>query len=77
MSVERQIAFVACGLSLCAVASAAEEPAPDVDFLEYLGTWEETDEEWLMYSELRVLEMDTQSDPAPEGEESTEQEDES
>ena len=77
MSVERQLVVVACGLSLCAVAPAAEGPAPDVEFLEYLGTWEETDEDWLMYSELQVLEMDTRSDPAPEGEESTEHEDES
>jgi len=35
-----------------------------MEFLEYLGLWEETDEDW-------------QLDPVPEGEESTETEDES
>lgn len=27
---------------------AAGDKLPDEDFLEYLGSWEETDEDWLM-----------------------------
>ena len=29
----------------------AEEDAPDLDFLEYLGSWQESDEEWLAVAE--------------------------
>lgn len=28
-------------------AEAADEPAPDIAFIEYLGSWEEDDEDWL------------------------------
>ena len=28
-------------------------PAPDLDFLEYLGTWAEGDDEWLAIEEFR------------------------
>lgn len=29
----------------------ADEDAPDLDFLEYLGSWQESDEEWLAVAE--------------------------
>ena len=29
------------------------EPAPDLDFLEYLGAWAEDDDEWLAIEEWR------------------------
>ena len=29
------------------------EPAPDLDFLEYLGAWAEEDDEWLAIEEWR------------------------
>lgn len=32
-------------------AAAQEESAPELDFLEYLGSWQDTDEEWLLVSE--------------------------
>lgn len=28
---------------------AADDKLPDEDFLEYLGSWEESDEDWLMF----------------------------
>ena len=31
------------------VAFANDEELPDADFLEYLGSWEESDEEWLIF----------------------------
>jgi len=70
---------VLCGLALCGcgMASAAEEEAPEVEFLEYLGMWEESDEDWLIFDETMAAEDEKRSDPVPEGEESTENEDES
>ena len=46
-------------------------------FLEYLGMWEESDEDWLLLDEEEVAENDKRSGPVPEGEESMEIEDES
>ena len=81
MSAERAIFLLACGLCLTTAARAAEEPAPDVDFLEYLGMWQESDEDWMLLEELQAKERTTEknerSDPVPEGEESTEMIDES
>ena len=47
-----------------------------MEFLEYLGMWEESDEDWQLFDEGQVAENETRSDPVPEGEESTENEDE-
>jgi len=56
---------------------AEEELPPDAEFLEYLGMWEETDEDWLLLDEITLVENMERSDPVPEGEESTETENES
>jgi len=56
---------------------AAEEEELDLDFLEYLGMWEESDEEWQIFEETVAADNEERSDPVPEGEESTENEDES
>jgi hypothetical protein len=32
---------------------AKEPPAPDLDFLEYLGTWQADDDEWLVSEEWK------------------------
>ena len=61
----------------CSVALAADEEVPDPEFLEYLGLWEESDEDWLIFEEPVTAETDERSDPAPEGEESPEKTDES
>ena len=61
----------------CSVVLAADEEVPDPEFLEYLGLWEESDEDWLIFEEPVTAETDERSDPAPEGEESTEKTDES
>jgi hypothetical protein len=68
-----------CGIALCASTNAAaeDEEVPDMEFLEYLGLWEETDEDWQLLDGDAVAENDERSDPVPEGEESTETEDES
>ena len=80
----RQAARLAL-LSLLGIVGTADaqdvEEQPDLDFLEYLGSWEGSDEEWTLFI-LAVDENDDsetakRSDPAPEGEESTESENES
>lgn len=64
--------FVACG---CGVAYAAEEE-PDAEFLEYLGLWEGSDEDWLIIEDSMAAEKEQHSDPLPDGEESPEKDDE-
>ena len=56
---------------------AADAEAPDLEFVEYLGLWEESDEEWLMVEQQMDAESDERIDPVPEGEESTEDDHES
>jgi len=70
-------ALVGAFLLGCSVVIAADEEVPDPEFLEYLGLWEESDEDWLIFDEPVTAETDERSDPAPEGEESTEKTDES
>ena len=59
----------------------ADDEQPDVEFLEYLGSWEESDEDWLLFagtdSEAVAAEQKKRNDPAPDGEASTESDDES
>jgi hypothetical protein len=64
-------------MSGIAVAETEEDDGPDMAFLEYLGLWEESDEEWLLIEEEVVAENDERSDPVAEREESVEIEDES
>ena len=76
MSVKRALAgslLVACSLVV-----AADEELPEIEFIEYLGLWEESDEDWTMFSDPMEArnESEKRSDPAPEGEESTETRDE-
>ena len=59
------------------LALGADDEMPDEDFLEYLGLWEESDEDWLMFEEPITTEKEERTDPVPDGEESTEKEDES
>lgn len=74
---ECRIAVLVCGLGLGGFAMAEEAPLPDAGFLEYLGMWDEMDEDWLMLDELVTVEKQERSDAAPENEESTETENES
>lgn len=76
MSVRRLVSVVALGL--CSAAALAEEELPDIEFLEYLGMWEESDEDWLMFNEFASAEkrIEERSEPVPEGEDSTETSDE-
>jgi hypothetical protein len=78
MSVSRTLRttllWLLAGASSVVLAADAEEP--DMEFLEYLGQWEETDEEWVMIDQQMSLDSVERTDPAPQGEESTETDDE-
>ena len=79
MSAERKI-WLTILLLGTAGAVAADEELPDMDFLEYLGMWEESDDEWLALADdegLLAADSEERTDPAPEGEESRENDDES
>ena len=39
------------------IAAADDEPLPDIEFLEYLGSWEETDEDWVLLSEAAAAQV--------------------
>ena len=69
--------FVAFGAAGMVPAAEDEEQEPGMEFLEYLGLWEETDEEWLMVEQQLRAESEQRIDPVPEGEESMEDDDES
>jgi hypothetical protein len=77
----RRLQTLLCGIALSAATSAIaeveNEEVPDMAFLEYLGMWEESDEDWLLLDEEEVAENDKRSGPVPEGKESTEKDDES
>ncbi len=41
-----------CGLLGFSGAAFADDPeVPDLAFLEYLGSWEESDEDWILFSD--------------------------
>jgi hypothetical protein len=50
---------------VAAVAVAQDEETPDLAFLEYLGSWEDSDEDWLVVAEN----LDAAADDETSGEE--------
>jgi len=62
------------------LADDSEQEMPDSEFLEYLGSWAESDEDWLIIGAAEKLSIeqakDERTDPVPQGEESTEPDDE-
>ncbi|MBT8092859.1 MAG: hypothetical protein KJN77_07480 [Gammaproteobacteria bacterium] len=78
MSAETITRALLCGFALCAsgVVLAADDEVPDDDFLEYLGMWDESDEDWMILDDITVAENEERSDSVPDGEEPLETEDE-
>ena len=80
-SADKTIALVACGLCFGTATMAEEEQLPEAEFIEYLGMWQESDEDWMLLENMQAAEKTTddekRSDPVPEGKESTETKDES
>lgn len=62
-------------LSASGLVLAADDEIPEMEFIEYLGLWEESDAEWLMFEEPVTADTDERIDPAPQGEESEEKDD--
>jgi len=79
MSADMTTRALLCALALCSggTAVAAEDEVPDADFLEYLGMWDESDEDWMIIDGVTTADTEERSDPVPEGDESREKEDES
>ena len=64
-----------------ALLAADEAQTPDLEFLEYLGSWEDSDEEWMLFaqeveSEKESEKTQEESVPAPDGEKLAELDDE-
>jgi hypothetical protein len=53
--------------ALRAQDGAEPEPGPDLDFLEYLGTWQAEDDEWLAVEEWQRDKGDDAPPPADRG----------
>ncbi|MDH3531686.1 MAG: hypothetical protein OEO82_02085 [Gammaproteobacteria bacterium] len=70
-----QALLIGAWMLFCSVVLAADEEEPNMEFLEYLGMWEESDEDWLILDEARDIDKVKRSDPVPQGEESTEKHD--
>lgn len=68
---DRAILLV-CGLCLGTASAADEAPAAesmlDVEFIEYLGLWEESDDEWLMLDDEQENEEVPEMKPETEDE---------
>ncbi len=72
---------VLLGLIGCSGVVVADDEQPDMEFLDYLGSWEESDADWLLFdgqeNEPVAADGSKRSGPELEGKESTESEDES
>lgn len=83
MSAER-IARIAVlwGLTgLCGIVAAEDAQAPDIEFLEYLGSWEASEADWVLLApevapENESKQTDDKSVDAPDGEKLAELNDE-
>ena len=73
----RHTLLTVCSLTVCGLVLAADDELPEMEFLEYLGMWDESDEEWLVLEEPVAQNTETRNDPAPDSEVSTEKDDES
>jgi hypothetical protein len=54
-------------LAVRAQDAAPEPPGPDLDFLEYLGTWQAEDDEWLAVEEWQRDDAEDAPPPADQG----------
>ncbi len=73
----------AAGVFAAGAAGADEASTPDLEFLEYLGSWEASDEDWEIFTAGMEEQEASQnkdnvegSDPSPDGEKLAEVDDE-
>lgn len=67
---KRTLIVLALGSAGATAQEPQDPPAPDLDFLEYLGSWQAGDEEW-----LAVAEWDKDAPPPPRAERGAEDRD--
>lgn len=60
--------WIVVGILALPAAYADEEP-PDMEFLEYLGSWEEDDQDWVALAGLRSGELEQDAGGGERGEE--------
>lgn len=60
-----------------AAGAEAQEDEPDLGFLEYLGSWQESDEEWLIVAEMEEVDDHDEISARDEGPVDNERTDES
>ena len=62
MAAQARLILLAAAAGLAASAAAQEDGVPDLSFLEYLGSWQESDEEWLLIAAMEgELETDDEA----------------
>ena len=79
MTLRMAVLWGLIGISGAVIAEDAE--APDLEFLEYLGSWEASDEDWVVLATDAIQEQETArteqgKDSAPDGEKLAEIDDE-
>jgi len=60
--------LIGLAISLAALplaAGAADDEAPDLDLLAYLGSWQGTDDEWLAVAEWEAEDEEKVAEPEP------------
>ena len=74
----QRLQLVLCVTGLCcgSAAIADSEDAPDMAFLEYLGMWDETDEDWLLLEDETPAKDEEQDKSEAESVEAAEKKDE-
>ena len=61
----RRSALSVVAVAVVALPAWAQDDVPDLSFLEYLGSWQEGDEEWMLVAEM-AEEIDEETPPAAE-----------
>ena len=62
----RLAALLLAHLLLCATAAAEDDELPDLELLAYLGSWTDSDEEWVAVVEWDGrIDADAPREPAP------------
>ena len=58
-------AILGLAVAVATPAAVAQDDVPELSFLEYLGSWQEGDEEWMLVAEM-AAEIDEEAPPATE-----------
>ena len=72
--VRSALPLVAC--AMCGLVLAEDIEEPDMELLEYLGYWEESDEDWVMIEDRLEIVTDERAGPASQDEAPVENDDE-